>query len=326
MTTSAVCENRNRLTGIVPLNNWRADGSTPAAGGAANAGSDGGSTGGGSGAPVTIWAGGAIRFGERDAASGRVSQDFESEGITIGADYRFSPSFAAGIGIGLGRDRVGVGDEGSQSRGEAKTIAFYASHQFGKGFYVDWLAGYQKLDFDLRRYVTLTGALVNSRRTGDQWFGTMTAGADIERGNWQLTPYARLDITRATLNGYSESTRSMFDLAFLEQNVDFTSIGAGARFKYRHKTRWGELLPQLRAEYQWNVERSADARVAYADQISGPFSNISLSGIGREELTLGGKLEMLFVPDWALALEYIGRFSSGAATDNMIQIGFKYEF
>lgn len=324
MTTNTDCENRSRLKGIVPLNNWSANASMPAAGAAANEGSDGG--GSGAGAPVTIWVGGAIRFGERDAASGRVSQDFESEGITIGADYRFSPSFAAGIGIGLGRDTVGVGDEGSQSRGEAKTIAFYASHQFGKGFFVDWLGGYQKLDFDLRRYVTLSGALVNSRRTGHQWFGTMTAGADIERGNWQLTPYARLDITRATLSGYSESTGSMFDLAFLEQNVDFTSIGAGARFRYRHKTRWGELLPQLRAEYKWNVERSADALVAYTDQTSGPFSNISLPGIGREELTLGGKVEMLFVPDWGLALEYIGRFSAGAGTDNMIQIGIKHEF
>lgn len=191
---------------------------------------------------------------------------------------------------------------------------------------MDWLAGYQQLDFDLHRYVTTTGALVNSSRTGDQWFGTMTAGSDIQRGNWQLTPYARLDISRASLNGYSENTGSTFDLAFLDQKVKFTSIGAGARFKYHQKAIWGELLPQLRVEYQWNVERSADARVAYADQISSPFSNMILSGIGREELTLGAKMEMLFVPDWALAFEYIGRVSSGAGTDNMIQIGIKHAF
>ena len=86
------------------------------------------------------------------------------------------------------------------------------------------------------------------------------------------------------------------------------------------------MLPQLRAEYQWNVERSADARVAYADRISGPFSTIPLSGIGSEELTLGGKLEALFDPNWALAVEYIGRISPGAGSDNMFQIGVKHEF
>ena len=89
---------------------------------------------------------------------------------------------------------------------------------------------------------------------------------------------------------------------------------------------WGELLPQLRAEYQRNVERSADARVAYVDRVSGPFSTIPLSGIGREEVTLGGKLELLFDPNWALAVEYIGRISPGAGSDNMIQIGAKHEF
>ena len=321
MMTNAACANSSRMSGIVPLNNWSADSNTKAEGPTANAGS-----GGAGGGPWTIWAGGAIRFGEREANSGRVSQEFESEGITIGADYRFSPSFAAGLGIGLGRDTVDVGDEGSRSRGEAKTIAVYGSHKLGDGIFVDWLGGYQKLDFDLRRYVTLTGALLNSQRDGHQWFGTLSAGADILRGDWQLTPYARVDITRATLNGYSESSGSMFDLTFLDQDVNFLSIGAGARFKYRHKMAWGELLPQLRAEYQRNVERSADARVAYVDRVSGPFSTIPLSGIGREEVTLGGKLELLFDPNWALAVEYIGRISPGAGSDNMIQIGAKHEF
>lgn len=321
MMTNAACANRSRMAGIVPLNNWSAEGQAKTEGPTANAGS-----GGGAGGPWTIWAGGAIRFGEREANSGRVSQEFESEGITIGADYRFSPSFAAGLGIGLGRDTVDVGDEGSRSRGEAKTIAVYGSHKLGDGVFVDWLGGYQKLDFDLRRYVTLTGALLNSQRDGHQWFGTLSTGADILRGDWQLTPYARVDITRATLNGYSESSGSVFDLTFLDQDVNFLSIGAGARFKYRHKMAWGELLPQLRAEYQRNVERSADARVAYVDRVSGPFSTIPLSGIGREEVTLGGKLELLFDPNWALAVEYIGRISPGAGSDNMIQIGAKHEF
>ena len=321
MMTNAACANRSRMSGIVPLNNRSADGSAKAEGSTANAGA-----GSGAGGPWTIWAGGAIRFGEREANSGRVSQEFESEGITIGADYRFSPSFAAGLGIGLGRDTVDVGDEGSRSRGEAKTIAVYGSHKLGDGVFVDWLGGYQKLDFDLRRYVTLTGALLNSQRDGHQWFGTLSTGADILRGDWQLTPYARIDLTRATLNGYSESSGSVFDLTFLDQDVNFLSIGAGARFKYRHKMAWGELLPQLRAEYQRNVERSADARVAYVDRVSGPFSTIPLSGIGREEVTLGGKLELLFDPNWALAVEYIGRISPGAGSDNMIQIGAKHEF
>jgi large repetitive protein len=321
MMTNAACANRR--TGLVSLNNWKAEGQSKADSdaGAANAGS-----GSGTGGPVTIWAGGAIRFGERDANSGRVRQDFESEGITIGADYRFSPSFAAGLGIGLGRDTVDVGDNGSQSRGEAKTIALYGSVAPAKGWFIDGLLGYQTLDFDLRRYVTSTGGLVSSNRDGDQWFATLSAGTDIETGNWHLTPYARFDMTRATLKGYAENSGSVFDLTFLDQNVNFTSLGLGTRIKYSHKTGWGYLLPQLRAEYQWNVERSADARVTYNDLVANPFSVIPLSGIGREELTLGAKLEAMLGSDLGLALEYLGRFSKGNGSDGTVQVGMKYEF
>jgi large repetitive protein len=325
MMTNSACANRSRMTGLVSLNGWKSEDETSdgsvAIGPAANAAS-----GGGAGGPWTIWAGGAIRFGDRDANSGRVAQEFESEGITIGADYRFSPSFGAGLGVGLGRDTVDVGDNGSQSRGEAKTIALYGSLLPAKGWFVDGLIGYQQLDFDLTRYVTPTGALVNSSRDGDQWFATLSAGTDIETGNWRLIPYARFDMTRATLKGYAENSGSVFDLTFLDQDVNFTSLGLGTRVKYSHRTGWGYLLPQLRAEYQWNVERNADARVTYNDLIANPFSVIPLTGIGREELTLGAKLEAMIGSDLGLALEYLGRFSQGSGSDGTVQVGVKYTF
>ena len=325
MMTNPACENRARVAGVIALNNWRAEGEAKKAGQAPAAASAGGS-GAGGGGPWTIWAGGAVRFGDRDANSGRVRQEFESEGITIGADHRFSSSFAAGLGIGLGRDTADTGDNGSRSRGEARTIAIYASTLPAKGWFIDALVGYQGLDFDLTRYVTPTGALINSRRDGHQWFATVSTGTDIQSGNWQLTPYARFDLTRAKLKGYSERSGSAFDLTYLDQNVNFTSLGLGSRVQYRGETAWGALMPQLRAEYQWNVERSADARVAYRDLATGPYSTIPLSGIGREELTLGAKLEALIGSNIALAVEYLGRFSKGNGSDGTIQIGVEYAF
>jgi large repetitive protein len=276
--------------------------------------------------PWTIWAGGTIRFGDRDPTTGRLRQNFESEGISFGADYRFSPTFAAGIGVGLGRDTAEVGDNGSQSKGEAKTVAVYGSHQLGSGFYVDWLGGYQWLDFDLRRYVTSTGVLINSNRTGRQWFATGSTGADIETGNWLITPYARIDLTRGTLNGYSESSGSLFDLRFLDQDVNITSIGIGTRVNYRYDFRGGTLLPRLRLEYQYDIERSADARVAYLDLINGPFSTIPLTGLAREQLMLGLGAELQLENAIALELEYLNRIASGSGSDQAVQVGVSVKF
>jgi large repetitive protein len=276
--------------------------------------------------PWTVWTGGTIRFGERDAATGIAGQDFQSEGLSLGADYRFSPSFAAGVGIGFGRDTVDVGENQSRSSGEATTVAVYGSHQLGAGLFIDWLGGYQWLDFDIRRYVTSTGALVNSNRSGSQWFATGSAGADIATGNWQITPYARVDVRRGTLNGYTENSGSLFDLRFLDQQVDLTSMGLGTVVNYQHRFRRATLLPRLRIEYLSDIERSGEARVAYADLISGPFSVIPLTGISREQLTLGLGTEVVFGEALSLELEYLGRIAAGSGTDQTVQAGLSLKF
>jgi large repetitive protein len=297
---------------------------------AANAGDRTGETGGCASSsddlPWTVWAGGTIRFGDRDPTTGRLSQKFESEGITFGGDYRFNPSFAAGIGGGLGRDTVDIGDKGSRSKGEAKTLAIYGSHQLGSGIYLDWLGGYQTLDFDLRRYVTPTGTLVNSSRSGRQWFATASTGADIEAGNWLMTPYARIDMTRGRLKGYSENSGSFFDLNFLDQNLDFTALGLGTRVNYRHIFKCGALLPRLRIEYQYDLERNAAARVAYIDRISGPFSTVPLSGLEREQLMLGAGVELQLAAALAFEIEYLNQIASGSGSDQSVQVGVKVKF
>jgi len=289
---------------------------------AANADGSGGSTA----SPLSIWAGGTIRWGDRDEKTGRPSERFESEGVTFGADYRFNPSFAAGIGIGLGRETTDVGRNGSQSEGEAKTLAIYGSHLLGGGLYLDWLAGYQWLDFDLRRYVTLSGAMVNSSRSGRQWFGSVSAGADIESGNWRFTPYARIDAQRGTLNGYTENSGSVFDLTYLDQDVAFTSIGAGAKIDYRIAVENGFFLPRLRLEYQRDIERDSEALVAYFDQLSGPFNGVLLTGYARSRFLMGFGVEMMIGDRTAVDVEYSRRDNSGAGVDQGVLINVKQAF
>lgn len=286
----------------------------------------GGAGSGNAAMPLTIWAGGTIRWGDRDEKTGRSSERFESEGVTFGADYRFNPSFVAGIGVGLGRETTDIGRNGSQSEGEAKTLAIYGSHLLGGGLYVDWLAGYQWLDFDLRRYVTLSGMMVNSSRSGRQWFGSVSAGADIESGDWRFTPYARIDAQRGTLNGYTENSGSVFDLSYLDQDVAFTSIGAGAKIDYRIAVENGFFLPRLRLEYQRDVERDGQALVAYFDQISGPFNAVPLTGYARSRLLMGFGVEMMIGDRTAVDVEYTRRHNSGAGADQGVLINVKQAF
>ena len=168
--------------------------------------------------------------------------------------------------------------------------------------------------------------MVNSSRSGRQWFGSVSAGADIESGDWRFTPYARIDAQRGTLNGYTENSGSVFDLTYLDQDVAFTSIGAGAKIDYRIAVENGFFLPRLRLEYQRDIERDGQALVAYFDQISGPFNAVPLTGYARSRLLMGLGVEMMIGDRTAVDIEYSRRDNSGAGGDQGVLINVKQAF
>lgn len=295
-----------------------------AAGGADDAqDAAGGGTGGSSASPFGAWVGGVIRSGNQDGRGGGAGADFESDGISAGVDYRVSPDFAFGGGIGLGRDDSDVGDNGSRVEGDAYAFVLYASYHPGDRFFVDGLLGYQQLSYDLRRYVTPTGGFVRGSRDGSQWFGSLSAGAQYQRDNWQLTPYARVDLSRANLDGYVERGDPIYSLAYGDMDVDSTTANLGFRFESRRPTRWGAFAPQARLEYQYDFDGDSSASMRYADLLTGPLYHAALTGFDRSRFMIGLGAMFYLPRDMGLRVEYRGLFGDGGDRDNGFMLNFE---
>ena len=67
--------------------------------------------------------GGSIRSGSLDSQGATAAIDFETDGISVGIDRRFSSSFAAGFGIGYGRNESTTGNDGARLDARAHTFA-----------------------------------------------------------------------------------------------------------------------------------------------------------------------------------------------------------
>jgi uncharacterized protein YhjY with autotransporter beta-barrel domain len=254
-----------------------------------------------------VWAGGAIRSGNHDGRGGSASVDFESDGLSFGADRRISDTFVLGAGVGWGRDESEVGERGSRSRGEARTAALYGSFQPGGDWFVDGVFGYQDLDFDVRRRVTVNNALVEGERSGEQWFGSLSVGADLQRGDaLQLTPYARVDAARATLDGYTETGDAVYALRYESMDVDTTTGNVGLRMDYRVVQSWGSFVPSLRLEYQHDFKGDGSAVLRYADLASGPFYRADLVGYDRSRFLIGLGLRFGTLGGFGGRIEYRG--------------------
>jgi len=293
--------------------------------GLANRASGDGAAGGpGEGGPVGMWIGGMIRSGSQDGRNGGADIDFETDGLSTGIDYRISDEFVIGGGFGFGKDENAVGDEGSRVDGDARTVALYASYHPGRLF-VDMLLGYQSIDFDLRRYVTANGNFVNGQRDGSQKFASVSVGADLVRENMLITPYARLDVAQANLDGYTETGDAIYALAYEDMDVDTTVGNLGLRMDWQHDQPWGRFTPQLRLEYQHDFSGRSDAVIRYADLLGGPVYGLSSTGFDNNRFMVGLGALFDLNSGWGWRLEYQGQVT-GDGTDNGVSVNVQKQF
>ncbi len=270
------------------------------------------------------WVAGTLGSGDRDARNGRATLDFETQGVSGGGDMRIGEGYL-GAAIGYGRDRTWVGDDDTRSDAHAYTLSAYGGYAPGDVFFIDGVFGYQSLHYDLRRSLTATAGEVNGRRDGRQWFAAFTAGADLERGRWQFTPYGRLEFVRATLDNYRERGDPVYALRYDDQDLHSTSANLGLRVDYRRATGWGLFAPQLRLEYQHDVERDSTATLRYADWAQGPAYRTDVRGFGRSrwEIGLGAMFENR--AEWAFTFGYRGLLDD-YGSDHGLTFDIQHEF
>lgn len=273
-----------------------------------------------------LWVGGAIRSGSLNRQTNSNGVEFQTDGLSVGADYRVASSLAIGAGLGWGRDASDVGSNGSHSKATAYTMALYASFRPGKAFFFDTLVGYQMLSYDLRRFVTDDSSLAEGNRDGKQWIASLSTGADLQRGTLQITPYARVDVARATLDGYAEEGVAPFALRYADMDVATTTGNLGLRLEWRREVAWGRLSPQLRVEYQRDFQGRGDAILSYADLTGGPFYRTAQSAFDRNRLMVGIGAALLTEQGLSTRLEYRGITDGDSNNDQtwMINLEKKY--
>nr|WP_245863727.1 IPT/TIG domain-containing protein [Caulobacter mirabilis] len=283
----------------------------------------GGGTGGGGASgsgvagegQVSIWTGGSIQFGRRDAKNGGPKFDFTTGGLSLGADLRLSERLAIGVGGGFGQSTADVGSRGSSVEASNYFGVLYASLQPVDGAFIDGMIGYGKLDFDTRRKVsagvlTPTDVYAVGSRSGDQLILSVSAGWDFRRGDLFISPYARVSSITGTLDAYVERGAGAGNLRYEDQDLSSLKIALGARGERTFKTDLGLLTPRFRVEYQRELKDSELAKLSYDDWVGGPLFSVLADPFERDQwlIGIGGELRR---NRSKFSLDYQGNLSSG---------------
>lgn len=272
---------------------------------------------------AALWSSGFVNFGERD--NGKLDLDYTLVGVSGGIDYRFSEQLVAGFGVGYGRDRTDIGNNGTESRANAYSVAIYGSYKPIDNFFIDGLLGGSVLDFDSRRFITSDGSLTNSKREGSQMFASLTAAYEFRQETWLVSPFGRMEMSRSWLDGYSEGGDSIYKLTYGDQTADTITGVLGLRANYSIDYSWGRLTPGVRAEYAHDFQGSSRATIGYSTIGGLPYA-LDVDGESSDSGSIGLSLDFSFDNAWSSGVEYRTGFGGSGEKDHAVslKIGAKF--
>lgn len=207
-----------------------------------------------------IFINGRANFGDQDTTLDEDGFDFDTLGITLGADYRFRSNLVIGGAVGYADSEVEFNFDGGDLQTEALTYSLYATY-FTEKIYFDILAGTGSSDYDTRRIMVFqdgTSGGVNTialgTTDGDQSLLSMNLGYNFENKGWLFAPYISYDHLSTDVEAYNETEGQGWELAFDDQEVKSKVVTGGLRIAYNKTTSFGVFIPHVRVAFQKELE------------------------------------------------------------------------
>ncbi|MGO1003140.1 autotransporter domain-containing protein [Lysobacter sp. CA196] len=273
-----------------------------------------------------LWTAGSITNGQRERNARSDGFDFQSDGVTVGADWRIGERFLLGVAGGFGWNDTDLDDGRSKLDAKQRALSLYGLWRPSERWFVDGILGWGRLDFDIRRYSATAGATATAEREGDQMFGSLTAGYEHGGGSgMMLTGYGRLDSSRTKLDGYRETGLGIYDLSYGSQTVENSGASLGVEGSLPIVTTGGNLFrPYWLLEYRESLDNRSDVNLNYVIM---PVANdyvLGLRSYGDNALSYGAGMDMSFSRGWKLSL--LMRRQHGSGQDPSTSFGLLLSF
>ncbi len=248
-------------------------------------------TGGGAGDSMVgawgVFANVNYSTGERDGTDSENEFDYDSYGITVGADYRLSNHTILGGLVSYETLDSDFDDNSNFSTSPSSTpggnidadswgIGLYGTHYIDQ-FYVDGLIGYTSTDYDIDRRILLplgpapgggAGAVATDRTArastdADSLTLSVGGGMDLNSGALNYGPFARLTYQDTEVDGYNESGAQGLNLTVEDQDWDSLTLALGGQISRASSQDWGVLTPYARLAWLHEFEDDAETMRAF---------------------------------------------------------------
>jgi len=217
---------------------------------------------------------GAYVNGNRDDTHYTVGYDMTTNHYTLGADYRFSDAFIAGLAYGYSDAKLDYNLDRSSTDNTTNHYLVYGSW-YKNNFAVDGTLAYARGSFDTTRNINNSGTIYTLQGSTDNslTYGSLSGSYDFVDGGWTYGPNSSFEALEGTIDAFNESGTSGWEMSFDKQKVRSQIFTMGGHFSYAWSFPWGVLVPQGRAEWRTQLKDSRDLIVGrFVDDPASSFT------------------------------------------------------
>jgi outer membrane autotransporter protein len=283
---------------------------------------------------------GDISTGSKDETDLETGLDFDTYGITMGADYRISSNFILGGAIGYVDTNTELENDIAEIDTQGFSLNLYGTYYAEQNYFVDFSLGYGVNNFDQSRSINyqLNGlANVNQNLSADYDGDTLSffvgSGYDFNRGAWTFGPRADLEYLKSNVDSFTEKASSPnADGGGWATRVDdsdqtWLTLKLGGRLAYTHSADWGVLIPYTRLDWLHEFEDDSQIVSAYfVGDPNGQAIQIETDDPDRDYLRLRLGTSAQFKNGMVGFIDYSTILAQSDWTSNTISLGFRTEF
>ena len=218
-----------------------------------------------------IFLNGQGSFGDQDTSSKETGFKFNTQGLTLGSDYRVSENVVLGAAFGYLHTVANLDDAGGQVRMSGYSLSVFGSYYVADKFYVDTIATYGWNGYGVSRNVTFgdTGATAKADPDANQFSVSVSGGYNFNFGPLTVGPTAKATYINIRIDGFQERGADLFNLRVGGQKVESLATDLGGQISYAISTPWGVLTPLARAE--WEHEFKGGSRLISGSLLADPL-------------------------------------------------------
>ncbi len=181
--------------------------------------------------------------------------ELRTNGLTFGADYRLRKALVFGAAISGLRARTSFEDSRTQAA-TGLSGSLFAQWLPTENWYVNGTLNTGKNRFKMQRFAD--DAILSASTRGNQIAGQIESGYMFDSKGFKITPYARYEYVRATIDPFEENGGSGA-IAIGAQRVRATAFAGGVTADYPFSTRSGVWIPSVKLEFVTESQNQSDA-------------------------------------------------------------------